>query len=215
MRVEGPRKLRYVHEAACSLNLSQTALDWLLPFGFVFNRLFDPWEQAIGIRLGLHDPSTHHQFWPPAHLLFWIRAIPLTLSLWLILRLASRLEVAQRFLRTGAGLTALFASPAMRVYMMAQGYARSDPGLWIVEAACEVLLVGVLFFGFLRGRWRVPYVVLAGALILHAAFWFGIRESFFYGSAAAPIGLVAGLVWLYYLRLSGGPPGHGDERLRT
>jgi len=200
--------VQYLHEAAFSINLA------LALVAFVF--LFDPrpvtsalfrMNEAVYVHLGFFPANVRvwKDHYTEGYFAFFVPAVVLAVSLWVLLRRGSRLELIGESLRSLAGFTGIAAPPA---WLLCSTYLAERRDGWSPFTAIsfyEVVLVLVLTASYLSRQWPNSEWAAIVILVLHYGFWlwqFGPRPFFMgYGGPLAPsAGLCAGLAWIFYLR---------------
>lgn len=203
-------RIRYLHEAASSINLAcalaallfaldlQPAVSALFRMDRVISRYLHLLPDIRVIRVP-KDEFTEGYF------AFFIPAIGLAVCLWLLLRLFSRRGPIREFLRSVSGIVALVALPVWWLCLMYVGERRYGWNPLTAFQFYEVVLVLVSAILYLSRDWTTPDWAVIVIVVLHYGFWFwqfGPRPFFmgYGGPVGAAVGLCAALTWFFYFR---------------
>ena len=196
------------HEISCSVNLALALATWFFAFGPLRAQLaVDHMDKSIYASLGFvhQDPETRHEpTYPAPYFAFLIPTLTATFALWLPLRFTSQSRFTSEFLRSGAGIMALIATPVVRLCELwlygRRGYTFGVYA-WISLVTFEVVLILVIGFLYIAGRWHLSDWIFLAIVALHYGFWFfGFHRRYFFGQFADPGGLCAASLWVLYLR---------------
>jgi hypothetical protein len=206
-------RVRDLHEMACSANLALALACWFFALGpYTAQLALDEMNTGIYHWLGLkHDNDPHAKLEPEhgsPYVAFGVPTVAAAVLIWTALRLSAASSLSHWFLRSGAGITALVATPGVRLYYLAN-YSPGGlygPGVhgWFIFTALEVTTVLALGLTRLCAKRSIPDNLLLFVIALHYGFWFWYyRLDFFFGQFGDPAGFCAGWAWVYYLRRQG------------
>jgi hypothetical protein len=155
--------LRYIHEAVFALNTA---------CAIVFLALASSEKASIPfLRLEIrinHFLRIRQTDFIRGHFAFWIPALGLALSFWVVLRIFSRAELTNRLLRLFAGAAAFFLLPAVWIC--------ADPHrgwlLWPPYGPLELAVVIIVFLLIFCGKWSVSLSVGLVGTATHYLFWY-------------------------------------------
>ena len=114
------KSIRFIHEMACSVNLSLALTNCFFALGSspATNPFFNM-DRAISRYLGLLPALTHPKDeFTPGYFAFFVPASVLAICIWLLLRLFARSNLTRQFLRSGAGIAALIGTPVSWLCLM-------------------------------------------------------------------------------------------------
>lgn len=206
MRARSPSQIqsaRYLHEILFSLYTSfvianlvlwndrQTFTSWL----FKIDRSI-----RIGLQMRLTDVATTDFVFP-------ILSLALAICVWGLLRLSSNTRITESLLRTGSGIAALGALPALFLF----GYPLWWRYDWTIWHLAQITVLGLTVFVALRYASNdLPFPVWIGGLIftLHWALWLGpvriyLVYPFVFEWATVVMWIAAlssSVAWVFYLR---------------
>jgi hypothetical protein len=196
--------IRYLHEAAFSINLAWTlvAFVFLFDLGPITRPLFGMDRAIYRYRHPL-PPGVKFvkDTWTEGYFAFFVPAVALGVCLWLLLRLFSRTGFARETLRTVAGVAALLGPP---IWWLSFTYTDEHRYGWSPFTAIQFYEVAlVLVFAIIyRSRIQPNSGWVLIPVLVHYGFWFwqfGPYHYFMgYGGPVAPAtGLCASLTWYF------------------
>jgi hypothetical protein len=129
----------------------------------------------------------------------------LSVLVFLILRLASRLSLSKLFLRHFAGVAGIAAFPLAERY---SGWLRPDARYWLPFEILTALILTVLYqFGYLRRNSALMLFLLTA----HFVFWGWMMGPDYFWAVYPILGFAASLMWGVYVQESPGGVAHPPE----
>ncbi len=137
----------------------------------------------------------------------WVPSLVLAVCIWSLLRVLIRLRLAQRFLRSVAGMMILLGPTAIWTCV----YERNGWSLqWPYKAVWgEAALATICFFLFLKGPWAKSSRIGVLAFLGHCIFWYWFTSDGFHsldwgmpgygGAIGMMLGFCALLIWGLYV----------------
>lgn len=197
MKNSGGHRIRLLYEIASSINVSLAIANiFFSSASHSLSNWFMNMDRAISYQLNLIPDRYAHSI--PGHFAYFVPSTLLIGCLWLFLHLYANRSPGRIFLRTGAGILALIATPVAHLWLawLAQLW-------WLPLMAMEVVAVTSLAIAYLIAKRPISDRVVLSFIALHFAYWFWeFGPIFEFGAYTGPLaptaGLCASLAWFYY-----------------
>jgi hypothetical protein len=200
-------QIRHLHEFVSSMNIALFSAAILF---LAAPMLWIPFTKIeIFIKTTFHIRQTDLV---TGHFAIWIPSMALALCLWEILRVNSHKSTTVQFLRSAAGLIALFAVPIFRISTI------KSYGFPYAAIPVELALIFVCTTFYLSGKWQIKFWAGETVLIVHFVFLWIVLGGYnplpgYFGSAGILLGFCAAEAWWIYVGLSN-KPSYGSDFLQ-